>query len=439
MPHDNVAQENRMSRRQYLAALGMGSMVGVAGCTGGIGGSSTGGSNNSSGSGGTTTITYRDRDQPFSAYAEPFNNNHEKVKINPSMKAPETKYRGLISQINAGNAPGVVGLDVIYLPRFTQLGALADLGDFYKSLPYTDDFFKPLRRDFIRWNDTVHGLPFWIDSSVYLYNKKHFEDAGLDPENPPQTFNAFLEACQSLKQAGHTPLANRLSQVGLEVFFFMPHVWAGGGKLFNENMTKSLIDQPPAVDALEFFVKLQNEGYTDDQTKPDQYTHAPFISENTSMAYSGAGIGGIRKENEDLFNNMGISMFPKPEGGQQSSFLGGNSITIPTQITQNKDKYNAAKTFAKWVNTEQGMKTTVKETGYLPARKSGFQIDYIQDNIDLYEPFRNALNKGHAPPMHPKLIQMQTPLNNAITRALLGKQEPKAALSEAAEQITQLL
>lgn len=420
-----------ISRRNYLLTLGTGAATGLAGCLDGI--------NGSSGNDDGITITYRDRDQPFSAYAKPFNDAHETVQIDPSMKAPETKYRGLIAQINARNAPEVVGLDVIYLPRFVQLGALADLGDFFQDLPYTDDFFEPLKKDFIRWDNTIQGLPFWIDSSVYLYNKSHFEEAGLDPEDPPQTFSAFLNACESLKQAGHTPLSNKLSQIGLEVFFFMPHVWAGGGKLFNEEMTKSLIDRQPAVNALEFFVTLQEQEYSTDQTGTEEFTHPAFIAEDASMAYSGAGIGTIKKENSTLFDNMGVSMFPKPQGGQQSSFLGGNSITIPFQITENQDTFEAAKTFAKWVNSEEGMKTTVQETGYLPARKSGFNMEYIQNRKELYQPFKHALEQGHAPPMHPKLIQMQTPLNDAITRALLGDQTPETALSQAADQITQIL
>ena len=38
------------------------------------------------------------------------------------------------------------------------------------------------------------------------YNKEHFESAGLDPESPPDTWDAFIEACDKLKSSGKIPI-----------------------------------------------------------------------------------------------------------------------------------------------------------------------------------------------------------------------------------------
>jgi ABC-type glycerol-3-phosphate transport system substrate-binding protein len=43
-------------------------------------------------------------------------------------------------------------------------------------------------------------LLFWYDTAM-------FEKAGLDPNNPPKTWNEFLSACEKLKAAGLTPFA----------------------------------------------------------------------------------------------------------------------------------------------------------------------------------------------------------------------------------------
>jgi ABC-type glycerol-3-phosphate transport system substrate-binding protein len=246
-------------------------------------------------------------------------------------------------------------------------------------------------------------------------------------------------AAAALDDAGYTALSNTLSFTGLEVFFFMPHVWAGGGQLFNDDMTESLIDEQPAVDALEFFIELQEKGYSTDQTSSESFTYPEFNAEEASMAYTGSGIGNVKQNNEELYNNMGVAMFPKPEGGTQSSFLGGNTLTIPAQVQQDAEKFEAAKTFANWINTEEGMSTTVEQMGYLPARESGFELDFVQERWDIYSTFKRALTQGHAPPMHTGILEMQEPLNSAIQRALLGEQEPEGALSEAADAIANVL
>jgi len=453
-----------IDRRQLLRVIGATGAAGLAGCSGGDGGDggsdgsdgSDGGDGGSDGSDGGTSmdggtdsdggsapveITYRDRSggSDPSIYADVYNESHDSIQINPSMKPVEEKYRALIAQISAGNAPEVLGLDVVYLPRFAQLGALDTINDFFDSREYTDEIFQPLQKDFIRWNGDVYAMPFWIDLSAYYYNKNHYEEAGLDPENPPETFQEFLDACEALQQAGYdTPLSNTLGFVGLESFFYLPHVWAGGGEFLNEDQTECLVDEQPAVDALNFFLELQENGYSTDQTSTESFTYGAFAAEETSMMYGGGtGVGAVKSQNEELFENMGTAMFPKPEGGTRSSFLGGDSISVSTQA--NAEKREAALEFIDWVNSEEGMKVTVEDLGYLPARQSGFDTEYVQNRQDIFGAFRQAMEQGHAPPMHPRYLEMQGPLNNAIERVLLGNQDPQPALTQAAEAINGVL
>ena len=442
-----------IDRRQLIRVLGATGAVGLAGCSGGDGDGDTGsdgsdGSDSdgatSDGSGGDSSaveITYRDRvgGADPSIYADVFNEAQDDIQVNPSMKPVEEKYRALIAQISSGNAPDVLGLDVVYLPRFVQLGAMDSINDFYDSRDYTDEIYQPLREDFIQWEDDYYAMPFWIDMSAMYYNKNHYEEAGLDPESPPETFDEFLSTCETLQQEGYeTPLSNTVGFVGLESFFFLPHVWAGGGEFLNEDQTECVIDEQPGVDALEFFIELQENDYSTDQTSTESFTYGAFAAEETSMMYGGGtGVGAIKSQNEELFNNMGTAMFPKPEGGQRSSFLGGDSISVSTQASE--EKRQASLDFIDWVNSEEGMRVTVEELGYLPARKSGFQTDYVAERQEIFGAFEKAMEQGHAPPMHPRYLEMQGPLNNAVTRALLGEQEPQAALTQAAETINGVL
>ncbi|WP_424000254.1 ABC transporter substrate-binding protein [Haloarcula salina] len=426
-----------INRRRLLEGIATAGTVGLAGC---LGGNSSGSSDGSSS--GAVQITLRERDDPMAAYEPGFNEAHEDIEVTASIQPPEEKYRSLISEINAGKAPEVVGLDVIYLPRFVQLGALSDLGSLYNDLGH-DDYFDPLTPDFTTWNDTVHALPFWIDCSVYLYNKAHFEEAGLDPESPPETFQEFIDASKAIRDnTDYTPLSLNLAgsnSLGLELFFFMPHVWAGGGKLFNEDMTECLIDQQPAIDAVNFFKTMVEEDLCTDPTSNDTWTLQSFMNQETSMAYSAGFVSHIKEQSPEVWDNMATAMFPKPEGGTQSSFLGGNSVVIPNGIAENEEKFSAAKEFIRWSQSEDGMRTTVEDIGYLPPRQSGLETDYVEENSHLYDAFTRAMEQGHAPPMHPKTIEMQDPLNNALARALLGEQEVEAALSEAKSKIDKIL
>jgi raffinose/stachyose/melibiose transport system substrate-binding protein len=56
-------------------------------------------------------------------------------------------------------------------------------------------------------NGEYYGVPWTWGAVGMFYNKALFEQAGLDPENPPATWTEFLDAVQTLKDAGITPLS----------------------------------------------------------------------------------------------------------------------------------------------------------------------------------------------------------------------------------------
>jgi len=435
----------KCSRRRVVKGAGAAGLVSLAGCASSNksgssnSGSETGSSSGGGGSEGSVSITYRDREQRFAPVGKAFNESHSNIDLKTSIKPEQSKYRSLVAQITAGNAPTVVGLDQLYLARFVSLGALADLSTYEKSASYTSDIFEPLKTAFITWKGKTYGMPYWIDTSLYLYNKTHYEKAGLDPSNPPTTWSDFLAACDKLKQAGYTPLSNTLGLLGLETFFFLPFAWAGGATFFNDKRTKTLIDQKPAVEALKFFKEISDKGYSTDQTQNQHFTYPAFESGKASMAFSGAGVGPIRKKAPKVFKNMGTALFPKPRGGKNVACLGGNCAVLTKQAKKHQQKFSAAKSFVDWIHSKDGMSTIAKDTGYLPSRKSGFKLQYYQNHWDIYSTYKSALTNGHAMPKHPQYDQMQEPLNNAITRALKGKQSPKKALSEAATKINQVL
>jgi LacI family transcriptional regulator len=51
-------------------------------------------------------------------------------------------------------------------------------------------------------NGKIYGVPGSLSGWVFYYNKALFRQAGLDPENPPKTFDELIVAAEKLKAAG---------------------------------------------------------------------------------------------------------------------------------------------------------------------------------------------------------------------------------------------
>src|SRR5690606_38993583 len=102
-----------------------------------------------------------------------------------------------------GNAPNVVQVDesisqiardsTFFLP-ISELGSDEQLAEL--------DAFFPQILNFYTVDDMLWSVPWNTSNPLLYYNKDIFREAGLDPDNPPRTFDEMLAACETLMSAG---------------------------------------------------------------------------------------------------------------------------------------------------------------------------------------------------------------------------------------------
>lgn len=51
---------------------------------------------------------------------------------------------------------------------------------------------------YYQYEDELYSMPFNTSNALMFYNKDLFEEAGLDPEDPPQTFSEVQEYAEQL-------------------------------------------------------------------------------------------------------------------------------------------------------------------------------------------------------------------------------------------------
>jgi raffinose/stachyose/melibiose transport system substrate-binding protein len=60
------------------------------------------------------------------------------------------------------------------------------------------------------WNGKQWGIGWYLSGNPMVFNPDLFKQAGLDPQNPPETWDALKEACSKLNAIGVTPIAGGL-------------------------------------------------------------------------------------------------------------------------------------------------------------------------------------------------------------------------------------
>ncbi len=323
----------KTGKMKKWAALSMTSLMAVS-MLAGCGGSSSGEKKDGETSSGKTEIVVWTRDSTVAAVksaAEKYNQQNENVEVKV-VEQPALQMADQLSlALSSDEAPDIVSLDCTKVPYFASIGAFADISDKYEALDYKDTFSEGMIKSG-QLEGKTYALPFAADVSVLLYNKDHYQEAELDPESPPKTWDELIDVSRKLTTDDHYGYVYAGGDAGSHMFTFMPYVWNNGGEVLSEDGKTCELDSENAIAALSMFNDLTN---TYKVTPASVTTYSwneaqdAFLTGKASQIVLGsAAIYSFTSgEHEDM--NWGACLLPKgPEGTEYASFSGGDSIGI---------------------------------------------------------------------------------------------------------------
>jgi len=322
---------------------------------------------------------------------EAFNKSHEnqiKLDIIPTGELVQ-KYA---TSVAGGTAPDGLALDLIYTPAFAAAGQLEDITDWAKSLPY----FKELSPAHVKtgtYKDHIYGLPFSADSSVLIWNKKLFKQAGLDPEKGPTNWAEIEADAEKVNALGGDIRGFYFSGAcgGCNIFTFTPLVWASGGEILSADGSKATLNDPKLREAIDFYRSMVKKGLVPDGAQTDTGANffAAFAGGNIGIAPSGAfAIGALNTQYKDI--DYGVTFLPGKEGGW-SSFAGGDNFVF----TKGTSKVKVLQEFLDYAYSLEGQ-TLLASRGSLPVR-GDIAAEALKGLDPRYTIASEAMAKGRTP------------------------------------------
>jgi len=322
---------------------------------------------------------------------EAFNKSHDdkaELQIVPTAELVQ-KYATAAA---GGQAPDALSLDLIYTPAFAAAGQLEDITDWAKSLPYFDKL-SPAHVKTGTYKGRIYGLPYSADSSVLIWNKKLFRQAGLDPDKGPTNWAEIEAAAEKVAALGGDIKGFYFSGAcgGCNIFTFVPLVWASGGEILTEDGSKATLDTPQMRDAIAFYRDMVKKGLVPEGARTDTGSNffAAFARGNIGLAPSGAfAIGALNTQYPDI--DYGVTFLPGKTGGW-SSFAGGDNFVV----TKGTKKLAAIKAFLDFSYSLEGQ-TLLARYGSLPVR-GDISDQALKDLDPRYKIAAEAMAKGRTP------------------------------------------
>lgn len=357
-------------------------------------------------------------------------------KANPDITVKHTTFpyddyqTRVIAAKMAGKSPDVLQLFYGWLDKFVAGEILQPLDQ--EAFPHEQiesEFFpivNAMKRD-----GEYYGLPTAVRSLALFYNKDLFEEAGLDPNNPPATLDEFVEAAE--KTTKRDGAGNLISAgITLDMAGQDHHWWREvlvrqfGGEPYTDNDRKVTYNDEAGEKALKFYTDLQKEKKVGELKFMDE-GQAAFRAGKAAMTVDGTfRLGAFNTI--DAFE-WGVTELPANADGVRSNYASyfANGISAGTS----GEKLEASKKFLNYISSPEAMEIWLQEVGELPARKAAAQTEKNL-NDPVYGPFLKGLDYAHTTMFVDEAGQRQVSMD-MVNRVLLQDQPVKESLAQAAE------
>ncbi|MFC7078059.1 extracellular solute-binding protein [Haloarcula halophila] len=439
-----------VKRRRFIKAAGVTGVTALlSGCGGDSGGGTeTDGSDNTDtagGDGGTTTDTMTaesftleyvdvDGDRAKEHFAPVIDELNGEYDTDISLNFREIPYgnmrQQLLTRVGGGNAPDVAAIDQIWLGSFYESGELMSFSDMKDAVNFDDYFagFKPA----VQQEGDLVGFPITTDVRGMYWHKNMVDEAGFDPESPPETWSEFYE----LGKQVHNPPETYGTGVIVASGIWSVPLFSAGGQFLSSDGSTPRFNSEDGVQAASFYDAIYNtedfgpqEPIFGDHNMPREFIGGTYA---TTPVYGSWLDFFARQEgmsNEEIKQQFGFGLTPHPEGGQPATMNGG----FAWAAFNTTDRPDIVRDFMTRISTQEFNRKIARVTGRIPTRQSLLDASDVWENILWSETIKDMLEYGGTRPVS-NWSTVSSVLNPELQRVAFDRAEPQTALENAAQK-----
>jgi multiple sugar transport system substrate-binding protein len=375
--------------------------------------------------------------------AELYTLDNPGVKVTVEEEPEGGAFEALIA---AGNQP-----DLIVASFGSQIGRLAASGNVVplEDMLGAQELFDQLAPQAVQ---ELYGHSFYVpvgaDVTMMIYNKELFEEAGLDPEDPPETWEEFLDAAQKIDA-----LPNRASGEDIYGTVFWNDALAWGGwywnmlqpMYLNANQNQCLLLNRLATDIVFDQAECKLAEFFEFARSAQQFApptmERNFFSRTIGMwpQYGYSWEPNLREAAGQpmvIGEDVGVAPVPVPSEGDTSyTTYGGRAFMI---LKTTPDRQNAAWEFVKFLMQEENNLVFLQELGYLPILSSLLDDPYFQE--PARQPFVQILETAVLPQQFAAADDVANQILGVYQKTVVeASLTPEQAVQEAATQARSVL
>ncbi|MFQ5796033.1 MAG: ABC transporter substrate-binding protein [Candidatus Bipolaricaulia bacterium] len=366
---------------------------------------------------------------------------HPEIQLKLTQLPPSTsQYQKLLTAIAAGTGPDVV----VYFDRFNIINwaarnAISPIDTYLQRAELHGTSFYPAAWQEVQYQGHTWAIPFETDVRVLFYNKTLFRRAGLDPDQPPHTWEELDRYAEQLTQVDDR---GSYLQVGFIPWFaegwFYTWAFTAGVDFYDPETERfTFADDPNAIKALDWITSYARRYDLNKLSRLTSMTilpgSDPAIRGRLAMLVAGNWVlrQFDRYAPQDV--DFGVAPIPHPSWGETATWSGGHASFIPVGSRHPDEAWQ----LIHWISTGEANKRWNRETAHIPAIRELAQALYADD--PQMRVFLDGLEYSRPRPPVPVGGLLWDELNRAVENAIHQRKFPEVALQQAQEKVQRQL
>ena len=408
--------------------------LGMASC--GVGGGST---ESDPGSGEVTgSISFQTwnlkggYEEYFTALIDAFTEEYPGTEVEWIDQPAEGYQDSLSADAAAGNLPDVVDMGPEAAYSLASAGMLLDLAD---TDPALADQFLPSAWQAMTFDGLgggTYGFPWYLNTGPSFFNTALFEEAGLDPDDLPQTYEELFEQAAAMAESSDASMIGRLPAI--------ENFGTYGVELMNEDGTAFTFNEPRGVELLQHYVDLyQGQGFTEESLNALQTGELDSFKSGELGWLPGSSytMSELRETAPEVYESVAVA--------PAISDVAPNMYIEALTINAESNNQATALAFAAFVTNPDNQMEFAKQASVFPSTAGALDDEYFTEDDgsdDGAIRVQSAAQVKEAVVWWPPAFSGESSaeyLREQIAQAVLGQKTPQEALDATVDYADQRL
>ena len=398
---------------------------------------------------------------PLAALTEQYQASQDKVRVTLQNQGGYGQTIDKYVQSGQDSRPDVVMMPEYMVQQLADSATVIPVGACIEASDFDTSAFLPGVLDAYQAGGVQWAMPFNVSDPVLYYNRKMFEAAGLDPDDPPVTLEELRAVSQAIVDSGAATYGLALdSGVDSGGGWFLEQWFAKAGLFYadNENgrrapATRVLYAEPQGVALMSGVQSLINDGLAvtvgDNPSGRDALLKLADRSQPAAMTIASSGSLAIVLNALDGglipgVTSADVGVGPMPGPGAELALAGGGSLYV---VEKGDAAAAAVWDYIQFLVSAQSQSTWAAASAYVPVREDALELDPVRTTYATDPRFTVAYEQLRAvPPDEPTALgpvlgplrEVRTVTAGAVA-AIFGGADVASSLADAAQQSDALI